>query len=506
MLFGGKIVFIGCGSVAQCALQMLHSFIEIPLSRILIISFEDNRHKIDDLLKMGVQYIFARLNPENYSQILKEHLSPGDLLIDLAWNIDTGDLIQWCHDHQVCFLNTSVEVWDPYTGAHEKHPTELTLYHRQMHLRKIMQPWKGSKAATAIVDHGANPGLVSHFTKRALSDIAHLILKKKPQDSRRTLLERALTDQDFAQLAFATGVKTIHISERDTQITDKPKRCGEFVNTWSVEGFIEEGVAPAELGWGTHEKLIPKGAFFHQSGPENQICLPQKGINTWVKSWVPSGPIIGMVIRHGEAFSISEALTIRDGDQVLYRPTVHYAYCPCDSALNSLHELEMSYFKPQRHQRILANEIIDGHDELGCLLMGHDFGAWWIGSMLDIEKARELVPGQNATTVQVAAGVLAAAVYILRHPQLGFCLPDQLDHEEILSLAMPYLGQFLSFQTNWRPDDHAEAYADYGVNSRSELADTWQFAAFALSPHEFVTAQECDSQNIETELAPRLNS
>jgi len=50
------------------------------------------------------------------------------------------------------------------------------------------------------------------------------------------------------------GVKVIHVSERDTQTTTVTKRLNEFVNTWSVEGFHEEGVAPAELGWGTHEK------------------------------------------------------------------------------------------------------------------------------------------------------------------------------------------------------------------------------------------------------------
>lgn len=50
------------------------------------------------------------------------------------------------------------------------------------------------------------------------------------------------------------GVNVIHCSERDTQLTNNPKRPGEFVNTWSVEGFYEEGIAPAELGWGTHEK------------------------------------------------------------------------------------------------------------------------------------------------------------------------------------------------------------------------------------------------------------
>ena len=39
------------------------------------------------------------------------------------------------------------------------------------------------KRHPAIVDDGANPGLVSHFTKQALTEIAAKIVKEKPQDS-----------------------------------------------------------------------------------------------------------------------------------------------------------------------------------------------------------------------------------------------------------------------------------------------------------------------------------
>jgi homospermidine synthase len=68
---------------------------------------------------------------------------------------------------------------------------------------------------------------------------------------------------------------------------------------------VEEGQAPAELGWGTHEKELPYDAITHdKEGPKNQICLQTKGIDALVRSFVPSGPIIGMVIRHGESFSI----------------------------------------------------------------------------------------------------------------------------------------------------------------------------------------------------------
>ena len=116
-----------------------------------------------------------------------------------------------------------------------------------------------------------------------------------------------MADRAFNQLAMKLGVKVIHCSERDTQISDQPKQVDEFVNTWSIEGFREEGTTTAEMGWGTHEKELPPHAFEHQDGPRNQICLAQMGMNTWVRSWVPNYSIRGMVVRHGEAFTISDA-------------------------------------------------------------------------------------------------------------------------------------------------------------------------------------------------------
>src|SRR6202007_3129783 len=101
--------------------------------------------------------------------------------------------------------------------------------------------------------------------------------------------------QNFNHLAKELGVKVIHCSERDTQISDRPKQVDEFVNTWSVEGFREEGTTTAEMGWGTHEKELPPRAYRHEAGPCNQICLAQMGINTWVRSWVPNYSIRGMV-------------------------------------------------------------------------------------------------------------------------------------------------------------------------------------------------------------------
>jgi len=482
--FKGKILVFGCGGVSQCTIPLLLKLTGVAPKNVTILDHVDNRNKVKSSLAKGVKYVINTVTKDSYRKIIKKYLKAGDVCVDLAYDIDTAEIINFCHDYGVLYINTSVELWTPYHGADKKHPTELTLYARQMAIRQMIAKWPNKKGPTSVVDHGANPGLVSHFTKQALTEICEKILKEKPRDPRRAAIEVALHSHNFAAMAHLSGVKTIHISERDTQLTGKPKEVNEFVNTWSIIGFIEEAVAPAELGWGTHERWIPKGAMFHKSGPKNQICLVSKGMDTWARSWVPCGEIIGMVVRHGEAFSISDTLTVWDGDTAVYRPTVHYVYHPSDSAFASIHELAMRRYVPQERFRVLQNDIVSGNDELGCLLMGHDFKSWWIGSLLDIKEARKLVPGQNATTLQVAISVVAAVIWMINHPNEGFNTPDDLDHEEILKIARPFLGPFVSKPVNWSPISNKNLFLeDYGTEPPKK-EDEWQFMTFCVSHKE----------------------
>ena len=140
-----------------------------------------------------------------------------------------------------------------------------------------------------MLEHGANPGLISHFTKQGLLDIGKRAIKDgKVKGKAADEIRQLMAEQTFNRLAMKLGVKVIHCSERDTQITDKPKQVDEFVNTWSVEGFREEGTTTAEMGWGTHEKELPPLAYEHKDGPRNQICLARMGMNTWVAPGCPT--------------------------------------------------------------------------------------------------------------------------------------------------------------------------------------------------------------------------
>ena len=478
-----RVLVLGCGSVAQCTVPLLIRDLAIDPQRITIVDVLDNRGRVADPIAKGATYQQDQVTPHNIDEFLAARVGPGDLLLDLAWNIDNPTILQWCRDHGVRYLNTSVEVWDPYDDMASTHPLDRTLYVRHMDLRRMIAGWGDNNGATAVVEHGANPGLVSHFTKQALTEIAARMLHDGLVGE-VTAMEQALATDHYATLAMLTGTKVIHVSERDTQITDVPKEVDEFVNTWSVDGFYEEGIAPAELGWGTHEKRLPPNAYVHTGfGPCNQICIARPGMETWVRSWVPAGEIRGMIVRHGEALTISDHLTVwgDDGNPV-YRPTVHYAYCPSDAAIASVLELRMRNWAMQSNQRILNDEITSGRDELGVLLMGHPYRSWWTGSLLSIEQARAIVPHQSATTLQVAGSILAAVSWMIEHPNEGVCVPDDLPWREVLAVAGRYLGTMHSAPAEWDPlttrNDVFPSFAD--DSDGLDRADPWQFSNFLV--------------------------
>jgi homospermidine synthase len=481
--FSRRIVFVGFGAVARCTLPILLRLVTIDPKRITIIEFDPDEAALRPWIERGVTLVKDRVLQNNMGSLLGAHLAAGDLLIDLAWNIDCGEILQWCHDRGVLYINTSVELWDPYAGAEHQHPTERTLYWRHMNLRALVASWK-EPGPTAVIEHGANPGLISHFTKQALLDIAERALAdKKFGGAEAEKIAHHAKAQEFNHLAQHLGVKVIHCSERDTQITDRPKQVNEFVNTWSVEGFREEGTTTAEMGWGTHEKELPALAYEHPTGPKSQICLARMGMNTFVASWVPPDHhIVGMVVRHGEAFSITEKLTVWNGGKAVYRPTVHYAYCPCDAAIISLHELRGRDYVLQPRIRILTDdEITGGADILGALVMGHPYQSWWCGTDLDIDESRRLVPHQNATTMQVAISVVAASMWMMEHPRMGLCVPDDLPHEFVLNISKPYLGKFISVASDWTPLKHY-SNAFHGFNRpQLDLSDPWQFKNFLIT-------------------------
>jgi homospermidine synthase len=247
----------------------------------------------------------------------------------------------------------------------------------------------------------------------------------------------------------------------------------EFWNTWSVEGFISEGLQPAELGWGSHEKWMPDNARGFDSGPQTAIYLLQPGAETRVRSWTPTAQAqYGFLVTHNEAISIADYYTVSDGDKVVFRPTSHYAYHPSDVAVLSLHEMfGRSGEAPAAHKILDENEIVDGIDELGVLLYGHAKNAYWYGSQLSIKETRKLAPYQNATGLQVSSAVLAGMVWALENPKAGIVETDEMDHARCLKVQRPYLGPVVGVYTDWTPLTDRLGFFPEDIDT----SDPWQF-------------------------------
>ena len=115
-------------------MPLLLRHIDVPRERITVMDMEDRRDAIADAISAGVNYRVGQVTEENYSTLLAELLSQGDLFIDLSWNVETLAMLDWCHHNDVRYVNTSVEEWNPY----EKEGADVTLYARQMKMRKII--------------------------------------------------------------------------------------------------------------------------------------------------------------------------------------------------------------------------------------------------------------------------------------------------------------------------------------------------------------------------------
>jgi homospermidine synthase len=458
--FPGRLVMVGFGSIGQGVLPLILRHIALPPERITIVTADEAGGQV--AAEYGVRFIVNPLTQENYRQVLEPMLGKGDFLLNLSVDVSSVALIKLAHERGALYLDTCIEPWPGgYTDPNVP-PSLRSNYALREEALKLAETQRGGP--TAVITHGANPGLVSHFVKQALLNIAaHTAVDAGDPKTR----------EEWAALAAKLGVKVIHIAERDTQLSSKPKQMNEFVNTWSVDGFVSEGMQPSELGWGTHEKELPPQGRRHEFGRQSAIYLMQPGAATRVRTWTPkAGHFHGFLITHGESISISDYLTHRVDGEVVYRPTVHYAYHPCDDAVLSVHELAGRNWRMQDHKRILNEEILPGGiDELGVLLAGHKKNAYWYGSQLSIDEARKLVPHNTATSLQVCVAVLSGMVWAMENPDRGVVEPDEMDFRRNLEICMPYLGPVVGEYGDWTPlFDRNRLFKE-----SLDESDPWQF-------------------------------
>jgi homospermidine synthase len=445
-----KIVMLGFGNIGQAIIPLLarhfadraiHVFEQRLNAQQAEIAREHNLRAIED-----------KITRHNYEEVLTPLLKAGDFLLNLATSISSKDLIALAQSRGAFYIDSCI---DPWEYAHSEKGIDTSNYQLREQLLEARRASTGKP--TAIVAHGANPGFVSILVKHALLTMAaeHRVAHAATMD--RTAWARLASDLD---------VRVVQISERDTQVSTLPRALGEFVSTWSVEGFVTECLQPAELGWGTHERDLPEHGRSHDYGCQAAIYIDRPGFTMRVKSWSPNNlDFDAFMITHNEAISLADYLTYREHGQVVYRPTSYYAYHPCDDAVDSVSLLRTRTADEITSTRVLKDEIISGIDELGVFLISKKYPSLWLGSNLSIGKARKQAPYNNATSLQVVSSVVAAMAWMLDNPHRGILESEDLDHQFIYDFTRQYWSPIVAEHVIWkpRPDSDELLFADFQV-------------------------------------------
>ncbi|NOV26005.1 homospermidine synthase [Cupriavidus necator] len=438
------IVIVGFGCIGQAVLPLLER--AWPRAAITVVDRVLDNARQALVTRHGLHAIRATVTAANFRTTLDPLLRPGAFLLNLAPSVCSRDLIALAQARGAFYVDAGIEPWDYEADAQASHLSNYALRHEMLAFARGRET-----LPTALVAHGANPGLVSVLVKAALMALAGKAGMHRPEPRDRT---------GWAALARMLDVRVVQVAEYDSQQAPGYPRDGEFANTWSAEGFITECLQDAELGWGSHEPQLPPDGYRHDYGSGAAIALDRPGHRTRVRSWSPvHGPFDAYLITHNESISIAEYLTDTSAGEPPYRPTVYYAYRPTAATQASMQWLDDRAAPRVRGERILRDEIQCGEDELGVLLMSGRHGAVWHGSRLSVQRARSLAPYNTATSLQVASSLVAGMQWMLANPTRGVVESDALDFRPVLADAAHWWAPLSVQFTDWLPRPGAASLA-----------------------------------------------
>ena len=407
-----QLVLIGFGMVGRSLMTHMVRCKNALAYNVPILIIEPKEIKSSEIFKKlcessrQIVHIKQYMTQSNYKYVFEKFVLNNAIVVDVSWRVKTSDVIQECQNKQCLYINTSIDEW---------HNSPLSLHELK---QKILNEVKYNEPKmTAVVNHGMNPGLVSHFTKLLLRGMAE---KNKVKNS-----EQLLKSNKYNRLAKILGLTLIQISERDNQQTKLVTTEKEFYNTWSVMGFIDEALLNTEISFGTHEKKTPYKADTSQLKTTGQIILPIPCHQVRAKTYEPVGGLAtGYCISHAECYSLAKFLMTPD-----HRISIYYSYLVPDVTKMICHYIEYCLDKNEspKHEHVLrSDEITSGIDSVGCLffIRNPELEIYWFGSVLKNNDIKKLSPEINGTCMQVAVSLLAAIEWMIENPNCGIIEPE----------------------------------------------------------------------------------
>lgn len=454
--FDGRIVQFGFGAVGKSFYEKVSKEIRFKENNYFVVTMD--KDEFDAYVNLGgmvSNFIVSEVTRENFRQVFEPLLSSGDLLIDFADMVGTRDICEWCAEREIMYINTGEADWpDHWYCILEENELK----------NELKKKYANCCKHPIVLQHGNNPGLVSHFVKAALAYVV------KTECRKRKDLRELLKAGKFNEIAQALGVEMIHVNDIDLQKVKDAKSDKHLINTWCTDSFWFEMLSEATANIGTHEKIDYEEKCNFVNREKGFLEFKQLAADRKCRTYYPGGMFEGFLVPHEETITIAKSLEVQSKGQTIYRPTVMFLYSPCEYAANYLKNAKVNdypepdpakpmdcenengrtiirgYEYPENVEILYQEKIATGTEYVGVLLLGSFFEPVWVGNRVEtsfLYRNKKRSYWQTPTITPVAMSALAAVCWMLKNKDKGgIYFPDDIeDYKYIIKHAEKYISR-----------------------------------------------------------------
>ena len=457
--FDGKIVQFGFGAVGKSFYEKIRREIKFNENQYFVITA--NNREFESYINLGglsQNFLTTEVTKDNFSSIFENYLNSGDLLIDFADTVGTKDILEWCANRNIMYINTGEADWPE---------NWYSIFNENLLKNQIIEKHRHNNYTNKypiVLQHGNNPGLVSHFVKAGIEYIIDT------QYSRDRKLTKLIKSQKFNEIAHLLGLKMIHVNDIDLQKVNDTYNDRTLYSTWCIDSFFFEMLSEATLNLGTHEVIDYENECKSIDYNHGFLEFKKIAVDKKCRTYYPDGAFEGFLVPHEETITIAKSLEVKDGSSVIYRPSVMFVYSPCEFSrryfsnakvndypipdLNKPMDCEnkngqtivRGYLYPEKSEIIYQEKIESGTEYVGVLLIGEKFKPVWIGNRIEtsfLYKNPKNSYWQTPTITPVAMSTLAAVCWMIKNKDKGgIYFPDDIpDYKYILKIAEKYISK-----------------------------------------------------------------
>lgn len=457
--FERTIVQLGFGAVGKSFFEKVREEIKFDENKYFVISRDKN--EFEAFINLGGlvdNFIIQDINKDNFKIFFSKYLSEGDLLIDFADTVGTKDFIIWCAENNVMYLNTGEADWPE---------NWYSIFNENLiknNLKKIYRNSKEYNKYPIVLQHGNNPGLVSHFLKAGIEYIVQTQFKKDK------ILKKLLKESKFNKIAQILGIRMIHVNDIDLQKVQDNFYKDKLFSTWCVDSFFFEMLSEATINIGTHEKIDFDKECKLLDYKNGFLEFKDLAIDKKCSTFYPNGKFDGFLVPHEETITIAKSLEVEENGEIIYRPTVMFLYSPCDMAKEYFKKYRVGEYKvplreypkncenldgnlvvrgfayPKNSEIVYQEKIEAGTEYVGVLILGEKFKPVWVGNRIEksfLYKNKKDSYWQTPTITPVAMSALSAVCWMIKNKEKGdIYFPDDImDYKYIIKKAEKYISK-----------------------------------------------------------------